>query len=100
MIRKTCDICQRIYDARTTQRTCSYACAAQRKSRRMTGKTWSPAKRASAKARRKAEIESIVEGKFGAMTTREIAIFNEGARVGYYRGWYRAWSTYQKPEAA
>lgn len=86
-MQKTCASCQRVYDGRPTQKTCSYPCSAKRHSRLMYGRPWSETRRKSIAQKTQTAIRALVDDKYGAITKREMDLFNEGHRLGWRKGY-------------
>jgi len=87
MIKKQCEICQRVYEARKTQRTCSYQCSAKRHSRLMRDRPWSETRRKAIARKTQRAIRILVDDKYGEITKREMDLFNEGHRLGWRKGY-------------
>ena len=81
--------------------TCSMTCRSEHVRRLYAARQYRPspqafvARAASAKRR----VEAATVGQFGAMSKREVDIFNHGVKVGYRKGYHRA-SSWLRKEAA
>lgn len=84
---KVCTICAKPFTANYDARvTCSKPCCIVHLRVKMAGRIPHKAVKAHALKRRK-QAEAKALDLFGALTAREVAIFNHAARVGYKRGY-------------
>lgn len=84
---KVCPTCAKPFKANYEARvTCSKPCCIVHLRAKMAGQIPHEAVKAHALKRRK-QAEAKALDLFGALTPREVAIFNHAARVGYRRGY-------------
>jgi hypothetical protein len=78
---------------------CSRACLAQWQGQLKRGRPLVQALRAR-KRLAKQRAEAAAQAKFGALTSREVALFNYAAEIGYDRGYNAAYHKLRKGQAA
>jgi hypothetical protein len=75
---------------------CSRSCASRRTFRLKSGPLMSAARKTLEHAQSRARVERAVRKKYGELSVREIELFNMGMKVGYDRGYskaYKRWRT-------
>lgn len=78
---------------------CSQRCSNRRLYRAGHGDVLIAGTKARHRREKRARVEAAVHRKFGELSVREIDLFNLGHKVGYARGYARAWKQQRKAAA-
>jgi hypothetical protein len=101
---KACAECNRVFrpgswkQFRNPESCHSRKCASRRMYRQGRGARLVRASAQASTARKRRRVEALVGKQYGALTDREIALFNLGMQTGYDRGYGQAYKRAQRRE--